>query len=239
MKWPDKVIKWLFLNFVNESQHSKTNKMTCASSEDSYQPGHPPSLIRVFAVHMKKGWILSYSQSTQQRLWCGCPIWSESSLGAHVILLVLLCGGSNTREIGSQTMEMDTFWFCFDRLTIDRLLTYFPVLSLNIFWCWQIYQPVSPCYHCLEITTLLLVDNNIWAASWQNQQNGIYPVWSVFAVRMKKAWVLSYPLSAQRRLIRLGGCPGWSQSSLEADLSLLWAQSHFVGFVMRWLISDL
>ena len=39
---------------------------------------------------------------------------------------------------------------------------------------------------------------------------GIHPVWSVFAVRMKKAWVLSYLLSAQRRLIRLGGCPGWS-----------------------------
>ena len=36
----------------------------------------------------------------------------------------------------------------------------------------------------------------------------------IFAVRMTKAWVLSYPLSAQRRLIRLGGCPGWSESSL-------------------------
>ena len=31
----------------------------------------------------------------------------------------------------------------------------------------------------------------------------------VFAVRMKKAWALSCPLSAQRStLIRLGGCPG-------------------------------
>ena len=27
-------------------------------------------------------------------------------------------------------------------------------------------------------------------------------------VRIKKALVLSYPLNAQRRLIRLGGCPG-------------------------------
>ena len=27
----------------------------------------------------------------------------------------------------------------------------------------------------------------------------------VFAVHMKKAWVLSHPLSAERRLIRLGG----------------------------------
>ena len=46
---------------------------------------------------------------------------------------------------------------------------------------------------------------------------GICPVWSVFAVRMKEAWVLSYPLSAQQRLIRLGGCPGWSESSLGAQ----------------------
>ena len=30
--------------------HDKTNKMTCAPSEDSDQPGHPPSLIRVFVV---------------------------------------------------------------------------------------------------------------------------------------------------------------------------------------------
>ena len=30
--------------------HDKTNKMICAASEDLDQPGHPPSLIRVFAV---------------------------------------------------------------------------------------------------------------------------------------------------------------------------------------------
>ena len=30
--------------------HDKTNKMTCAPSEDSDQPVHPPSLIRVFPV---------------------------------------------------------------------------------------------------------------------------------------------------------------------------------------------
>ena len=28
---------------------------------------------------------------------------------------------------------------------------------------------------------------------------------------LKKAWVLSYPLSTQQRLIRLGRCPGWSE----------------------------
>ena len=33
-----------------EPPHDKTNKMACAPSENSNQPGHPPSLIRVFAV---------------------------------------------------------------------------------------------------------------------------------------------------------------------------------------------
>ena len=43
-----------------EPLHGKTNKITCAPSEDSDQPGHLPSLIRVFAVHMKKHWPLNY-----------------------------------------------------------------------------------------------------------------------------------------------------------------------------------
>ena len=50
---------------------------------------------------------------------------------------------------------------------------------------------------------------------------GICPVWSVFTVCMKKASVLSYPLSAQQRLIRLGRCPGWSESSLGTHAILL------------------
>ena len=81
----------------------------------------------------------------------------------------------------------------------------------------------------------------IWVEAWQNKQNhmgahqsetqsslGIRPVWSVFlirvfAVRLKKPWVLRYPLSAKRKL--------WSDS---ADLSLRWA--HFVGFVLGQLL---
>ena len=70
----------------------------------------------------------------------------------------------------------------------------------------------------------------IWVTLWQDQQNGICTlqrlrsawaspkVWSVFAVRMTKAWVLIYPLSTQWRLIRLGGA------------------RHFVGFVVWRLI---
>ena len=47
--------------------HDKTNKITCAPSEDSDQPGHPPSLIRVFAVRKKKAWNLSYQLSAQRK----------------------------------------------------------------------------------------------------------------------------------------------------------------------------
>ena len=58
--------------------------MTYAPSEDSDQPGHPPSLIRVFAVRLKKPLVLSYTQSTWQRLirLGGCPVWSVSLLSA-------------------------------------------------------------------------------------------------------------------------------------------------------------
>ena len=46
---------------------------------------------------------------------------------------------------------------------------------------------------------------------------GICPVWVVFAVRMKKPWVLSYTLSTQWRL--------WSDcEDVQADLSLCWAR---------------
>ena len=51
-----------------EPLHDKINKMAWAPSEDSDQPGHPPSLIRVFAVRMKKPWVLSYPLSAERRL---------------------------------------------------------------------------------------------------------------------------------------------------------------------------
>ena len=75
-----------------EPPHDKTNILACAPSEDSDQPGHPPSLLRVFTVCMKKAWVLSYPLSAQRRLWSD---WVDaSSLGAHAILLVLSRCGS-------------------------------------------------------------------------------------------------------------------------------------------------
>ena len=53
---------------VNEPEHDKTNKMT-AHSEDSEQPGHPPSLFRVFAVRSMGSPGSMASKFAQRRLW--------------------------------------------------------------------------------------------------------------------------------------------------------------------------
>ena len=67
------------------------------------------------------------------------------------------------------------------------------------------------------------------APSKDSAQSGHPPsLIRVFTGHMKKALVLSYPLRETAKiLIRLGGCPGWSESSLGAHAC------HFVGFVVR------
>ena len=105
-------------------------------------------------------------------------------------------------------------------------------LFLTLSLCWQVHENNG-------FTAFIWY--NTWAATWQNQQNGCassedsdqlgHPpsLIRVFAVRMKKAWVLSYPLSAQRRLRS-----DWADA--QVDLSLCWAHTHSVGFVMLQLI---
>ena len=63
----------------------------CAPSEDSDQPGHPPSLIRVFAVHSIGSLGPKVSSCGQRRLWSD---WADVFAGRTVILLVLSWGGS-------------------------------------------------------------------------------------------------------------------------------------------------
>ena len=57
---------WRIVEWAKTWQNQQSD---CAPSEDSDQPGHPPSLIRVFTVCMKKTWVLSYPFSAQRRLW--------------------------------------------------------------------------------------------------------------------------------------------------------------------------
>ena len=79
-----------------EPWHDKTNKMTCAPSKDSDQPGHSPSLMRVFALCSVGSLGSKVSSCGQQRLWSD---WVDAQADlslcwVHIILLVLSCTGS-------------------------------------------------------------------------------------------------------------------------------------------------
>ena len=66
------VMKCIFAAYVDtrkkhiEPPHDKTNKMTFVPSEDSDQPGHPPSLIRVFAVRSVGSLELNFASGEQR-----------------------------------------------------------------------------------------------------------------------------------------------------------------------------
>ena len=86
---------------IFEPPLDKTNKIACAPSEDSDQPRHPPSLIRVFAVRMTRVWVLTTQLSAQRRPWSDwadaqaelCLRWAHSHFVAF-IMLRLICFSS-------------------------------------------------------------------------------------------------------------------------------------------------
>ena len=74
---------------MNELTHDKTNKMICAPSEDTDQPGHPPSLISLRCPH--EGTLGTQLLIELIRVFSGCT----------VVLLVLSRRGSNVKFIHS------------------------------------------------------------------------------------------------------------------------------------------
>ena len=64
-----------------ELPRDKNNKMT-VGPEKTDQPRHSPSLISVFAVRMKKAWVLSYPSSTQRRLWSD---WADAQVDLSLL----------------------------------------------------------------------------------------------------------------------------------------------------------
>ena len=67
----DRTISRILVASMNlvDATISEPRQSDCAPSEDSDQPGYPPSLIRVFAVRMKKALVISYPLGGQRRLW--------------------------------------------------------------------------------------------------------------------------------------------------------------------------
>ena len=138
-----------------EPHRDKTNKMACAPSEDSDQPGHPPSLIRVFAVRLKKARILSYPLSAQRRLWSD---WSDAqadlSLRWAHMPFCWFCHDAAHLSISyyhkSNLIILVTFVICFIRLLHPNPVRF----SGSTFWSakawssWTLYMLVLHSRHC-------------------------------------------------------------------------------------------
>ena len=90
----------------------KNNKMACAPSENSDQPGYPPSLIRVFAVRLKKSRILIYPLSAQRRLWSD---WADAQA-----------------DLSLRWAHMPFCWFCDDAAHLDSCSGQYHYNAMNV-----------------------------------------------------------------------------------------------------------
>ena len=102
------------------------------------------------------------------------------------------------------------------------------LICLIPFHCFSITCSLTLIAFCCFFTVSILLNHN-WATTWQNQRNecapseesdslGIRPVWSQSLLCAQ--WVAKDPRflhADSKTLIRLGGCPGWSESSLGAQ----------------------
>ena len=121
--------KSVFLGWLIELERNiwaatwQNQQNDCAPSEDSDQSGHPPSLIRVFAVRMKKAWVLSYPLSAQRRLWSD---WADSQAGLvfagrTVTVSVSSCRGSyQNPSFETRFWPVHTTWFLANNIDSDQ-----------------------------------------------------------------------------------------------------------------------
>ena len=104
----------------------------CAPSEDSDQPGHPPSLIRVFAVRFMGSQEPKLSSCGQRRLirLGRCPGWSESSLGAHSLCWFYHVAAHILREFKTQhfTLTFSCSWLPWYSLSLSLSLYIYMLL---------------------------------------------------------------------------------------------------------------
>ena len=123
--------------------HDKTNRLTWAPNEDL---------------------ILSYPLSAKQRLRLGeCPGWSESLLGAQVILLVLLCCSSFA--IAKEK--------CIKFGKGGKLYRIWVIRNLGNekTFCSDIDMPICCCYGKLPVWTRNWFVTPGWSTSWMALAN--------------------------------------------------------------------
>ena len=101
----------------------------------------------------------------------GCPGWSESSLGAHAILLVLSWGGSFVKQNCNNLEKFRTQTKMSPKRTENKHETDFHLACHS----YGILNKNSQSHFNNDIEsslkTWLLSRKDNWAATWQNQQN--------------------------------------------------------------------
>ena len=191
--------------------------MTCAPSVDSDQPGHPSSLIRVFAVCMKKHWALNYWAHSDFSYQTGrMPMLIRVFAGRTSFLLVLSCGSS---------IMLTSFLSYRDSFKMDS-----PVSEQNREWTNHTGNSLQSPFikenpSCFQ---------SKWAAAQNNQQNHLCT-----QQRLQSAWVSAQYLSTWRNL---GSTPHWAHMKdsnqtgrMPRILVFTGCTDHFVGFVMLQL----
>ena len=207
------------LSLSLEPKPDKTNKMTCAPSEDLDHPRRPPSLI-----HSR------------------CLGWSESSLSAHLILLVLSWGGSffvsfsvcpwlsvfvwsveqirrvfhdNFAYFSIKTYVVGTHWNCLGEAI--------PVSTHNIYVFMENWRKLSFSYHQIPSLSFPLFGIGWWSSagkklcSWLSTCAIHDDILGVCASLPYEPWhdktdkMSVHPAKTQ---ISLGIRPVWSESSM-------------------------
>ena len=199
-----------------EPPHDKTNKMACAPSKDSDQPGHSLSTWRKLGS-LATHW--AQSEDSDQTGWIPRLIWVFA--GRTVILLVLLWGSSFSlilkwaNQIGGTKVEVRrgkpgghfcrwwdyiSQWLLW-RSSLIRGSTLFAIPSASF----------RHSHYCMQNHT------DKWATSWENLSLGFETSWDsnqpAQLMRLASRGIILSRQWRTKALIRLHECASWSAAS--------------------------
>ena len=185
-----------FCHFLIWANAWQNQQKWCAPSKDINRPGYLPSLIRVFAVRMKKPWVLSYLLSAQRRLgsvWADAQVdlslcWAHMSFCCFcpaAALLIFVCYLLYTGIFvcfikfffgSSGFLRTGTFLFCY-------------------FWSlpwWSFSLKLRPDHYKMKLfsTHFFTLTDSVHPSAYpyepphvKTNKMSVHPVWSVFTMR--------------------------------------------------------
>ena len=139
------------------------------------------------------------------KIWkkCHFPIKAHAKSAFFGYLNVIVCT--------AKTRSMTYWFFCLIWVRRWSTLQRSDLYTSVVIHKWDQHTSLS---HNLSLHMKKYKQNDLCTHYIDLDQPGHLPSLISLHCPLEKTWVLSYLLSAQQRLIRLGRCPGWSESSL-------------------------